>query len=251
MRKHTEGEFIFMNMNLYDEMYLKFINSNAFELGARFPRFSPKSRTFFALAFVYKRQGRVITIKEYRNAMYDEMGENSGDGIDIRHLYMDYGFNILNRGKMYDGYLLKGGEYVFLGFNDVSYGFKKDKRKTITLDFDQKKKEFDYECATCHAKEGRPHRNTGSIVKLEQGHKDPRMSMTNDNIIPQCNRCQMKYLNKVVFDAFGQVDIKRTFELHKDLTYSLYDFGNVEKCNSVNVVPPKLNKKTSIENFYA
>lgn len=56
------------------------------------------------------------------------------------------------------------------------------------LDWDLRKKEFNYHCVCCGNKEGEIGRS-GLIVTLEKGHADSRKPYSHSNIIPQCASC--------------------------------------------------------------
>ena len=65
---------------------------------------------------------------------------------------------------------------------------------TLAENFEELKKEYDYTCLTCGAKEGEKHRLYKSeFVKLQRGHKDPEKSLSISNIIPQCQFCNRSY----------------------------------------------------------
>lgn len=75
--------------------------------------------------------------------------------------------------------------------------------------FEDIKRRSGYRCATCGAAEGRPHRhyqtNNAELVKLQQGHRNPR-ERANDpaNIIAQCQYCNRSMKDDFVFDDKGR-----------------------------------------------
>ena len=81
----------------------------------------------------------------------------------------------------------------------------KDKRKDTIPNFEQLKKDYDYQCATCGNKENEPARYTKCIVILHKGHMDPRKALKLENCIPQCQICNQHYKNKYVFDKQGRI----------------------------------------------
>ena len=73
-------------------------------------------------------------------------------------------------------------------------------------DFEEIKKKTGYRCLTCWAVEGKPHwRDSESIVKLQQGLRDPEQAPTKDNIMPWCQHCSRHYHDYFVFDEKGRI----------------------------------------------
>lgn len=68
------------------------------------------------------------------------------------------------------------------------------------------KKKYNYRCATCGSKEGEPNlKYSNSITKLQKGHKDPKRSLTINNIIPQCSECNRADKNNWIYNDKGRV----------------------------------------------
>lgn len=68
------------------------------------------------------------------------------------------------------------------------------------------KKKYNYRCATCGSKEGEPNlKYSNSITKLQKGHKDPKRSLTINNIIPQCSECNRADENNWIYNDKGRV----------------------------------------------
>ena len=73
-------------------------------------------------------------------------------------------------------------------------------------DFEELKKKTGYRCLTCWAVEGKPNwRDSRSIVKLQQGLRDPEQAPTKDNIMPWCQHCSRHYRDHFVFDDRGHI----------------------------------------------
>ena len=53
--------------------------------------------------------------------------------------------------------------------------------------------------------EGKKDTRDNTLVSLQQGHMDPRKSLTLDNTIPQCAYCNRTYLDYFRFNEHGRV----------------------------------------------
>ena len=187
----------------YFEVKGEFENSPLPEMGVNFPKEGTQKSD--VLIYLYNHLGIVVKKKDVERDVFTERKENPKDLQDLRHLSKQNGFNILQGGQKHLGRILKKGEYVLIGFETVNKFWSFKRRDTSNLDWESLKKEYDYMCATCGAPEDKPHRHTHKIVVLEKGHMDPRKEMSNDNIIPQCNDCQIYYKDRAVFDKLGRV----------------------------------------------
>lgn len=196
-----------MNDNLLDKMYefeIDFACSKAKnEYLLSMPR--KNSKQYYALFFFWLNKNKVVSKKQAEQFAREHFCINPGDWQALRHLGKQFGFDIKQSPHMHNGTELKKGEYLFVGFDTINFYYNDSKRKETTdLDFDTIKNNFDNCCASCGSKEGEKHRYTQTTTRLEKGHKDPLIEMSNDNIVPQCSYCNKKFANKFILDDRGQ-----------------------------------------------
>lgn len=165
------------------------------------------SFAMYQLIYLYKYKGKAVHKDVVAKFVQDHF-ENATNDQQVRHLGSQDGYNVYNR------YEDVNGEKVPSGYNlliDLDYP-KRDfmaraLRRNITMnssDFEELKRAWNYRCATCGAKEGEPHKVSGAIVKLQQGHKDPNKPLEQGNTIPQCQYCNRDYYkDNFVFDDNG------------------------------------------------
>jgi hypothetical protein len=151
-----------------------------------------------------------VLIDDIRNYVSSKGGVLQGgtDSLQIRHLGLQYGFNIFKGGDMYKDHKIKKSHYMLLNLTKTYNGFCKEKRKSECNEsaWDEIKKEYDYSCVNCGSKEKETLRwNKNKNTVLQQGHMDPRKPLTTDNIIPQCSVCNQQYKNKAIFNKRGFV----------------------------------------------
>jgi len=176
--------------------------SPVFKQGVKFPNKGTLKAYTIMLFIQY--EGEVITKQEATKIVNNETGKVTNDLQELRHLGKQQGFNIIQGGEIHEGRKLKRGCYVLKNLTECNPYWNKNRRGTDNLNWDAKKKYYDYCCATCGAKEGNLHKNTQRLIILEQGHMDPKKEMNNDNIIPQCQECNRFYKNNYKFDKFGR-----------------------------------------------
>ena len=107
-----------------------------------------------------------------------------------------------------DGWNLEGkGQHVIKESTKVSPEFKLNKLRLKASNFEEIKKAFGNRCASCGVLEGEPSFRYGeeTTAKLQKGHKDPALPLTQENIIPQCQFCNRAYKNDFTFDDKGRV----------------------------------------------
>ncbi len=123
-----------------------------------------------------------------------------------RHLGAQKGWWILAGGRDNIVLSLKRGEYQLYTLKKPYPGFKKSRRQTTFLSWNDIKQSYLYRCATCGSKEGQPHFHWPSAkTKLQRAHKDPEKPLTTKNIIPQCQKCNRADRNRWVYDDKGRV----------------------------------------------
>jgi hypothetical protein len=132
------------------------------------------------------------------------------DSPQPRHLALQCGYNMLKEGDINPANSEKIPKSCFLlmDMDNVYHGFKPKRRKLemTTDDWKSLLVKYDHMCVNCGSVEGQPMRwNKHKITVLQKGHMDPRRSLTEDNVIPQCAMCNQQYKNKAVFNERGYV----------------------------------------------
>jgi hypothetical protein len=164
-----------------------------------------------ALCCLFENIGKPVEIKTIREYVQSKgIKLKGGDSLQVRHLAMQFGYNMLKGGEIHPITNEKVPKSCFLLMDlDVPYhGFKPKRRKLEMTDDDWKSLLAKYEnmCVNCGSKEGEPLRwNKHKITVLQKGHMDPRKPLTEDNTIPQCAMCNQQYKNKAVFNERGFV----------------------------------------------
>ncbi len=162
-----------------------------------------------ALEYLYiniKKENSINDIRKYVSETLKKNLNISADSLQVRHLGLQYGFNILKGLDNLDNFKIKKSNYLLWNLNKIYTNFYKDKRKEdINKDkWLEIKKEYGFKCATCGNEENKPMRyNKNKNTILQKGHMDPRKSLTIDNIIPQCSYCNQNYKNKAIFNKRG------------------------------------------------
>jgi hypothetical protein len=193
------------------QMKNEFKNSFAENGGVIFPTIG--NQKYYTLKYYYINKNKVLKKGEIESYVGDCLSKKNLDLQEVRHLGKQAGFYILQGGEIYNNVKLKKGEYVFTGFDKINPFFNDKRRKSIPVDFEECKSNFNYQCATCGSKEGELHRFTKQPTLLEKGHKNPELSLDLSNLIPQCEFCNKKYKNRFIFDDFGQIKCYTTKEL--------------------------------------
>ena len=175
--------------------------------GCKLP--SPQSKIAKALEYLYihiKKEVNILDIKMYFKQYIDS------DSLQVRHLGLQYGFNILKGGEMINlshfKLSIKKSNYSLINLKDIYPSFCSNKRKLILDKFSWRgiKRTYDHRCVNCGSEEDHLMRwNKNKITVLQYGHMDPRKPLTIDNIIPQCSICNQQYKNKAIFNKRGFV----------------------------------------------
>jgi len=177
--------------------------------GCRLP--SNKSNIAKVLECLYiniKKEINAYDIKKYLKEFNNELNIHS-ESLQVRHLGLQYGFNLLKGGDNINGLdKVKKSHYSLVNLTKSYPSFCRDKRK---LDIDNIswrgiKRTYDDKCVNCGSKENECMRwNSNKITVLQFGHMDPRKPLTINNIIPQCSICNQQYKNKAIFNKRGFV----------------------------------------------
>ena len=115
----------------------------------------------------------------------------------VRHWKRD-GWHIQGRGGVDAlGRKLPAGSYCLIP--GISPEFMSQRTRELgriaVHDWDSLKDYYEQKCGVCGA----------ANVPLEQGHLDPRKSLTIDNMIPICNSCNLWQLNRFVLNEQGRL----------------------------------------------
>lgn len=161
--------------------------------GVKF-NFKESSDSYKVLNLLYQHKGVWLTKSQIARLI----GYTGSDLQTPRHLGKQSGWYVDQDGK---------GSYRLVTTKEPhpSFAAKKRLNELNTSDFDVMKAAYNNECATCHAPEGKPHRHEHGKVVLEKGHMDPRLDMSPENIIPQCQYCNKFYGDKHIFDRQGRI----------------------------------------------
>jgi hypothetical protein len=185
----------------WESLQRAFEQSPLRQRGVKLPR--PGTQAGEVLRYLFEHKGNVVQKAECERVVCARLGIPTKDLQDLRHLGKQRGFDILQGGSLHEGKKLKRGQYVLRGLVRTNDFWSIKRRDANDLDFVALKSKYNNACASCGAKEGRPHRYTGQIVVLEKGHMDPSQPMTANNIIPQCPYCNKVAGDKWVWDKMG------------------------------------------------
>ncbi len=152
--------------------------------------------------FVHKDLVSQFVRKHIKDAALDQQ---------VRHLGTQYCWYVLNKGVK----VPNEKETVPSGYNYlVSIEMPNPKAIAFTLkragrlaakNFNEMKFAYGNKCATCGVDEGKKDSRNEEIVILQQGHMNPRLPLTLDNTIPQCQYCNQTYKDYFLFNEHGRV----------------------------------------------
>jgi hypothetical protein len=165
---------------------------------------------YFQLVFLYKHMREFIH-KDVVSEFVKTMNTKAGSDCQVRQLALK-GWYILVKNDKIPGTALRNpsGYHALWSVDEAkpSYLLSKRKRKS-RLDaktFEELKVIYNHKCATCGAEEGKLHpRETDKIVVLHQGHMNPKLELTIQNSIPQCESCNGIYKDYFIFDDNGRI----------------------------------------------
>lgn len=168
------------------------------------------SRKELQLIFL-KKYMRCLVHKDMVSKFVRSVMPNAGLDQQVRHLSTQDGWFVLNKGsdipdtneKVESGYHMLYS--ISLASPSALANQLKRKGRLAATTFEQLKMAYDYCCATCGKKEGTIDVRIHEVIKLQQGHMDPRKSLTLDNTIPQCQYCNQTYKDYFRFNEFGRV----------------------------------------------
>lgn len=198
----SELEVIFSSI---EEDYSKYLA----EHGVKIPNGIKNNRGYIKkslqLIFLKINEGKLV----HKNQVSDFIGyyENIKD-CQVRHLGTQEGWFVLNKGDDYFGEKIPPGFHLLVSTTQPKPSFISDRREILAhaSDFSDIKRAYGFMCATCGSREGRPHRHAPEkTTYLQKGHKNPKESLSIENMLPQCQICNQQYLDKVVFDENGRI----------------------------------------------
>jgi hypothetical protein len=167
-----------------------------------------------ALVLVYLAQGYPDTWWITKKELTDFVRLYHPDTNDVqagRHLGMQRGFYIVSSRR--GNYLPegapppKGDSYLLVTLEKPHPAFVPKRRSSnADSDLETVKQKYDYRCATCGSKEGEANlRYKNQRTQLQQGHRNPKLPLEGENIIPQCQFCNRADRNWWVYDERGRV----------------------------------------------
>lgn len=197
--------------DIYNRIIVKYHQQYLDSEGVKIPKLknSQGEYTKNALVLVYLADNypnQEIVTKEELTNFIRKFYPSTNDVQQARHLGAQSGWYIVSRTRNDDlahdlppkSYKLVTLERPYPGFNQ--------QRRSINMDWEQIKREYDYRCATCGSKEGEPHHHWENVVvKLQKAHMDPTKELTPDNTIPQCQICNRADRNRWKYDSKGRV----------------------------------------------
>ena len=211
IQKNIRGHLIRRKLKPYK--YIKYYyNKYLKKYGCKLP--SENSAFGKALEYLYiniKKENNINDIRNYILQKNYKLNERVSDNLQIRHLGLQYGFNMLKSNDLKNictNQKIKKSNYCLINLTNKHNNYSNEKRngKLNNNNWYELKKCYNFSCANCGNEEGKPMRyNNNQITILEQGHMDPRKSLTLENTIPQCSYCNKQYKNKAIFNKKGLV----------------------------------------------
>lgn len=178
--------------------------------GVKLP--TEKSSFGQALCCLYEKMRSPVHIIDIRSYVENKgiTLPGGGDSLQVRHLGLQHGFNLLKGGDKINsvGDFVPKSHYMLLDLENTYPGFHPKRRAELVSNdvWALLKSQYDNKCVNCGCEEDEPMRwEPNKITKLQQGHMDPRMPLTLNNVIPQCSFCNQQYKNKAVFNTRGVV----------------------------------------------
>ena len=152
--------------------------------------------------FVHKDLISKFVRQRIKNAALDQQ---------VRHLGTQYGWYVLNKGAKVPNmemFVPSGYHYLVsieMPNPTVLATALKRTGRIAARNFSEMKIAYGSRCATCGIEEGKNDARNQEIVTLQQGHMNPRLPLTLDNTIPQCQYCNQTYQDYFQFNEYGRV----------------------------------------------
>jgi len=202
IRGHLSRRILYSHRYIlfYYDKYLKKLNVK---------KITQNSAFYFALEYLYKNIKKECDIDDIKKYVVSKgIILSGGDSLQIRHLGMQKGYNILKGGDIYKDVKIKKSNFMLCNLVNCFNGYTSEKRSEKIDDANWKNllEEYGNKCVNCGSVNNEPLRwNGNKITVLQQGHMDPTKPLTLDNTIPQCSICNQQYKNKAIFNKRGFV----------------------------------------------
>lgn len=220
--------FINDNINIDDDEKQKIIEAygiilskrdKVIQLGGKIPDL--KSKMGLALIYLTMNINKVVNANDVYVFLSKCLNLPNSHTL-VRQLWTKYGIYILGKEE------LGGNRFKLITLDELSPKYISAKRqsKPSREEFEELKKKYNYECVSCHCKEGEPHPNNPDyIVRLEMGHKDPNKNLTIDNCIPQCPYCNQTNRDDYVYNNKGGIEKINNI----NVLFKLLDYNNIKE----------------------
>src|ERR1700688_793046 len=194
-----EGGHLFMSPEEIEKWYNILRNEHETYLAKYGVRLTGNGTTK-ALLLIYLRKyhGKQVH-KDTISSFVQSVNPRAGKDQQVRHLASD-GWYVLNKGEKLPGKTatVPSGHHVLITTEspNPSFLFKSLKRvnRIGAKDFRQLKAVYDFRCATCGSKEGKPNfLEPNKRTMLQQGHMNPHKALSIENSIPLCQVCNERY----------------------------------------------------------
>jgi len=192
---------------------------NLIKQGVKFHSY--KSNLGLALVYLTMHYGEKVHCSDVLKFVVENKSDNSVT-TNVRQLWAD-GLYILGK----DSFNNKPF-YQLVSLDEPLPKYIEEKRKSKLSEeqFEEIKKKYNYECASCHCKEGEPHpKNPSKIVKLQMGHMNPNKELTIDNCIPQCPYCNQTNRDDFVYNNKGGIEKINNI----NVLFKLLDYNNIKE----------------------
>ena len=197
-------ERLYETLHNFHEKYLKQYGVKLPKLYDKKYKFTKDALVLVYLAYDYPNTRKVS--KEELTKFIRSYYPNTNDVQQARHLGAQNGWWIVAGGRDNIVLNIKRGCYQLYALEEPYPAFKKGHRITAADDWDSIKEKYNFRCATCGSKDGKPHFHwPATKTKLQKSHMDPHKPLIAGNIIPQCQKCNRGDRNRWVYDDKGRV----------------------------------------------
>ena len=215
------------------------------KIGIKLP--NKNTSKWWQLIFLIMNENKVV----HKDAVSDFVRQrlpHAAKDQQVRHLGSQSGWYVLNKGNVLsNGYTLKSGEHCLVNLKEAHPDWRmknsiKRNNNLSGMSWNDIKSFFGHRCATCGVKEGEPLKGSKTnVAKLEKGHCNPRLPLSSDNIIPQCQYCNKTAKNDFIFSKDGRVDaiLNPNFIMRSplDIQREMFELLSKKFKNSDNIYP--------------
>lgn len=199
---------------IYNKLIFHYYKKHLESEGVKIPQLRRREKgndlfTKDALVLVYLARGypnqKVVT-KDELTEFIRQYYPDTNDVQQARHLSAQKGWFIVSKQRGDElARNLPSNSYLLITLEEPYPGFT-EQRRNFSADWEELKKQYDYRCATCGAKEGERHFHWKQVVvQLQKAHQNPKKELTPGNIIPQCQICNRADRNRWIYDDKGRV----------------------------------------------